>query len=161
MSYETDRWAARRRGLDALERRVARLHLGSGAETPERLVDGLRYAISFARLTSVRNCDGVDVEVDGPLHAHALGISELLEKRLLREDNLWEAIKVLPEGIATSIFLRPALPGRTSFAGPRPPTAQSNRCRELKAADTPPCRRDRSRASRSRSPVGSSGARHP
>lgn len=96
MNYETERWAARRRGLDALERKVVRLHLATGRETPERLVDGLRYAISFARLTSVRNADGVDVEVDGPLHAHALGISSLLEERL-RGDGLWDAVKVLPE----------------------------------------------------------------
>lgn len=97
MKFDTARWAERRRPFDRLERRVVRLHLAHPDEDAAPIVDALRYAISFARLTVIRNPDGTDVDVSGPLALHARFVRETLEKPLQEADSLWGAIRELPE----------------------------------------------------------------
>lgn len=97
MSFDTARWAERRRPFDRLEARVVRLHQQRPDEDAEPLVDALRYALSFARLTVVRNVDGADVDVSGPLALHARWVRERLERPLAEGDTLWGAVRELPE----------------------------------------------------------------
>ena len=59
---ETERWAERRRPFDRMEAKVVQLHLARPDSDARAVVHALRYAISFARLTAVRNRDGVDVD---------------------------------------------------------------------------------------------------
>lgn len=97
MTFDTARWAERRRPFDKLESRVVRLHLARPDEDAEPVVDALRYALSFARLTVVRNADGLDVDVSGPLALHAHYVRETLERPLRGKDSLWAAIRELPD----------------------------------------------------------------
>ena len=81
-TYDTARWAERRRPFDRLEQRVVSLHLEHPDEDSRAVVDALRYVTSFARLTVVRNRDGEDVDVQGPLALHAAQVREELTQRL-------------------------------------------------------------------------------
>jgi len=95
--YETTRWAERRRPFDRLEQQVVKLYLARPDEDARKLVDTLRYVVSFARLTVVRNRDGVDVDVQGALASHATQVRGELEIRLQGVSSLWESIHALPE----------------------------------------------------------------
>lgn len=75
-----DRWAARRRPFDALEARVVRGALAG--DVPRPAAEAVRYALSFARLTQVRNAEGVDIDVAGINHLHALNVLETVQQRL-------------------------------------------------------------------------------
>ena len=77
---DTQRWAARRRDFDALERRVVRLQLQQNDEDVTPVVQALRYVLSFARLTVVRNADGEDIDVGGLNELHAMAVKEELTK---------------------------------------------------------------------------------
>ena len=57
----------------------------------------LRYVLSFARLTHVRNRDGIDVDLTGPMALHAHEVLDTLDKRITDGDSLWSAIRVLPD----------------------------------------------------------------
>ncbi|MEC8424614.1 MAG: hypothetical protein VX000_12610, partial [Myxococcota bacterium] len=67
---EADAALAIRKELDELESRSMRMHVARPDEVSEHLFDALRYVISFARLTEIRNCDGEDVPVHQHLAAH-------------------------------------------------------------------------------------------
>lgn len=95
--YDTERWSERRRPFDALERRVVRMHLRKPDEDASAVLEALRYVLSFARLTEVRNKDGEDVDVGGLNHLHAMAVRDALEPRLRDASTLWEAARVLPE----------------------------------------------------------------
>ncbi len=97
LPLDTDRWALRRRPFDALEARVVQLHLARPDADAEPVVQALRYALSFARLTHVRNAEGVDVDVQGPLALHAAAVREALEGPITQSSSLWGAIRALPE----------------------------------------------------------------
>ncbi len=99
LPLDTLRWAERRRPFDRLEARVVQLHLERPDDDAEPIVQALRYVISFARLTQVRNAEGVDVDLSGPLALHAAEVREALEKPLLSNKSLWAAIRALPEVI--------------------------------------------------------------
>ncbi len=96
---DTERWAERRRPFDRLEARVVRLHLKRPDDDLEPVVQALRYVLSFARLTKVRNADGVDVDLAGPLALHAAEVRQALEEPLVNSSSLWEGIRALPEVI--------------------------------------------------------------
>jgi len=98
--FDTDRWAERRRPFDRLEARVVQLHLQRPDADAEPVVQALRYALSFARLTMVRNRDGVDVDLTGPMALHAQAVRDSLEERLLRSDSLWASVRALPDILA-------------------------------------------------------------
>lgn len=73
------------------------LHLGHPDAVPEEVLDTVRYVISFARLTAVRNVDGVEVDVSGPLALHAQQIREVLEPRIAAATDVWEVVRAMPE----------------------------------------------------------------
>ncbi|RME28249.1 MAG: patatin-like phospholipase family protein [Deltaproteobacteria bacterium] len=99
-----------RRPLDQLEQEVVRRHLARPGEVGEHLVDALRYVLSFARLTVVRNRDGEDVEVAEQLAPHRWRVLEALRPHLdaratrvpLADDGLWGAIRELPVLVAAT-----------------------------------------------------------
>jgi hypothetical protein len=91
------RWADRRRPFDAMERKLAELWLDRPDLDARPVYDALRYVISFARLTVVRNPDGSDVDLTGPLALHAMQIRERLEERLDKAQGLWSASRDLPD----------------------------------------------------------------
>jgi predicted acylesterase/phospholipase RssA len=95
--FDPARWAERRRPFDALEAQVVRLHLDNPDRDAEHVVGALRYVLSFARLTTIRNRDGVDVDVSGVNHLHAMQIQEALTERLNGAGSLWNAARVLPD----------------------------------------------------------------
>jgi hypothetical protein len=94
---DTARLVARRRPFDALECRLASLHLARPDADTTRIVDALRYAVSFARLTTVRNQDGVDVDVSGILGLHATQVLQDLGPKIESATSLWDAVRLLPD----------------------------------------------------------------
>ena len=96
-TYETARWTDRRRRFERLEQRVVQLHLAHRDEDAVRVVDALRYVLSFARLISIRNRDGDDVDVSGPLALHAAQVFDELSQRLDHASHLWDAARTLPD----------------------------------------------------------------
>lgn len=93
--YDTERWAAQRRPFDLLEAEVVKRAL-KHEDDPE-IVDALRYVISFARLTLVRNAEGKDVDVGGINALHAQTIRDELTRRLATGDTNWDAVRALPD----------------------------------------------------------------
>lgn len=96
-AYDTARWAERRRPFDRMEARVVRLFLEQPDADARPVLDALRYVLSFARLTAVRNPDGVDVDLSGPLALHAKYVRELVEPMVAEADSLWAVARGLPE----------------------------------------------------------------
>ncbi len=75
-----------------------RRHLARPGDLGPDLLDALRYVVSFARLTQVRNREGRDVTVADVLTAHRERVVDALQPRLgPREDGLWPAVRALPE----------------------------------------------------------------
>lgn len=109
--FDTDRWAVRRRPFDAMERRVVELALAAPDHASHRLVHGLRYALSFARLTHVRQPDGADVEVAGPVALHAQWIRNALEPRLSDATTVDELAGAAADITARTIRARRSLLG--------------------------------------------------
>lgn len=97
IAYDTDRWAARRRPFDLLEQRAVKLFLASHDDDARPVLEALRYVLSFARLTAVRNAAGVDVDVSGVLHLHAQQVRDLLGPELERADSIWSVVRALPD----------------------------------------------------------------
>ena len=87
-----------------------RIHVERPDEVSEPLFDALRYVISFARLTEVRNADGGDVAVHGFLARHRWRVLEALRPHLEgADDTLWGAVRALPELVHETRSLRKAL----------------------------------------------------
>jgi hypothetical protein len=107
--FDTERWAALRRPFERLEARVVRLALNREEPDAQPVVDALRYALCFAKLTGVRNRDGVDVDVSGPLALHAKWVLETLEPRIVRADGVWQASRELPEVLRRTRLARRSL----------------------------------------------------
>lgn len=92
-----------RKPLDELEQVVVRRDLARPGEVSPELVDALRYVLSFARLTTVRNRDGVDVDVAELLAPHRWRVLEALRPHLEGKDlSLWGAIRELPTLVAAT-----------------------------------------------------------
>lgn len=86
-----------RRPLDELETTVVKRHLAQTTPTAPALLDGLRYALSFARMTTIRNVDGQDVDVADFLAAHRWRMRSVLEPALKsRGGGLRGALRQLP-----------------------------------------------------------------
>ena len=90
--------------LDVLEAEALRRALAKPADTGPELVATLRYVISLARLTTVRNVDGQDVDVAGFLAPHAWRVRSSLEPHLEPGDgeSLWGAVRELPTLVASA-----------------------------------------------------------
>jgi len=94
---QTTKWADRRRGIDRLERRIVRLQVESPDPEAGELIDALRYALSFARLTEIRNEAGEDVDVMDFLANHAEFVEQTIGRRVQKHaKTVWPAIRELP-----------------------------------------------------------------
>lgn len=100
------RLVERRRPFDRMESRIVRLHLDRPSAETDQVVDALRYVVSFARLTTVKNAADKDVDVHGVLGLHAQQVSELLAPRLEGATSLWEAVRVLPDLVERTLRVR-------------------------------------------------------
>lgn len=87
----------RRRALERLEGRLVGLHLARPDPDADRVVDALRYVLSFAKLTTVRNADGQDVEVHPALADHARYVRDTLGRALRDAETVWVVSGALPE----------------------------------------------------------------
>ena len=90
--------------LDKLEHEAVRRALARPDEAGLPLLHSLRYVLSFARLTVVRNVDGQDVEVAGFLAPHAWRVRTTLEPHLRPgvDEPLWGAVRELPALVAAT-----------------------------------------------------------
>lgn len=114
LDLDVPRLAARRRPFDLLERRLVRLALQAD-ESPEtqRLVEQLRYAISFAKLTAVRNPDGTEIDLLGLHSLHAQRVRDRLAPFLIdKRDDFRGALQVAPEILAWTLESRASLLSR-------------------------------------------------
>jgi predicted acylesterase/phospholipase RssA len=94
---------ARRRPLTELESQAVRRHVRRPDEVHQGLFDGLRYVLAFARLTQVRNVDGIDVDVGGFLDRHRQRVIDTLHPHLNGGDEtLWGAVRELPALVAAT-----------------------------------------------------------
>lgn len=109
MTFDTERWARRRRVFERMEAQVVKLYLQRPDQDVRAVVEALRYALSFARLLAVRNPDGSEVDVEGPLRAHAHQVQELLERPLADATSLWAVARVLPDVVARTREARASL----------------------------------------------------
>jgi predicted acylesterase/phospholipase RssA len=109
VNFDTARLAEHRRPFDRLERRVVQLFLKQPEAVPPKLLDGLRYVISFARLTKVWNVDGHEVDVQGLLSPFARGLRDTLEPRLESATDLWDVVRILPELVQLTRTARASL----------------------------------------------------
>jgi hypothetical protein len=94
------RWAERRRPFDRLETRAVKMYLKAPEDDLRLVLDQLRYVLSFARLTWVRNSEGADVDLSGPLAAHSQIVRGAIEQPILRAKSLWEINGYLPDLVA-------------------------------------------------------------
>ena len=84
--------------IDALEAEVVRRSLAAPEDVGPELVSALRYVLGFARLTVVRNIDGLDVSVHERLAPHRWRVLTALEPHLDGPDpTLWGAVRALPD----------------------------------------------------------------
>jgi len=90
--------------LDQLEQEAVRRALERPDETGHHLLHSLRYVLSFARLTVLRNRDGRDIEVAGYLAPHAWRVRTTLERHLkpAGKEPLWGAVRELPALVAAT-----------------------------------------------------------
>lgn len=107
--FDPERWAARRRAFDTLEARMVRMRLQDADEDVAPIADALRYVLSFARLTSVRNRDGEEVDVSGINHLFALQVEEAATRALDGAEDLWEVGRALPELVEATRRARAAV----------------------------------------------------
>ena len=71
------------RGLiEDLEESLVRRELASPNSVDSQTLEQLRYVLSFAKLTEIRNADGEDVEVAGRLAPHRWRVGEALKPHL-------------------------------------------------------------------------------
>ena len=94
-----------RKPLDELEQEVVRRDLARPGEVSDELVEALRYLLSFARLTEVRNVDGEDIDLSERLAPHRWRVLEALRPHLApgaADGTLWGAIRELPALVAAT-----------------------------------------------------------
>ena len=105
----------RRRLLERLEMDVVRLQIDSDSRSSRRIALTLRYVLSLARLTRVRNALGEDVEVTGHLAAHARMVRDTLTPRLADAAALEPFEELLPDLIAQTCLVRDEILRSTSL----------------------------------------------
>jgi predicted acylesterase/phospholipase RssA len=95
--HERERWAEVRRPFDRLETRIVELWLAKRHVAARPTLDALRYCLSFAKLTLVRNASGQDVDVGAVLSEHRRWVQDVVAPRLERVDSVETAGRELPE----------------------------------------------------------------
>ena len=99
-----------RRPLADLEAEVVRRVVEHPDALPESALSALRYILSLARLTLVRNRDGHDVDASELLARHRWWVKETLAPRLaVRERPLRAVMRILPELSAATVAMRDRL----------------------------------------------------
>jgi hypothetical protein len=88
--------ADRRRPFDLLEARIARMAVDTKDPDARRVADALRYAISFARTTTVTARDGGQVDLTDLLTDHAAQVRSTLSSRMDSARNLWDLSRSVP-----------------------------------------------------------------
>ncbi|MEC7986955.1 MAG: patatin-like phospholipase family protein [Myxococcota bacterium] len=85
-----------RKPLQDIEGVLVRLAMAHPVEMTEPILDDLRYIVSFARMTTVRNSDGVDIYVADALTLHRKWIQDFLN-RLLDSKSSLDVLSHLPK----------------------------------------------------------------
>ncbi len=94
-----------RKPLTSLEAQLVQRVIGEPGALPQHAVDAVRYALSFARLTLVRNVDGVDVDLSEALARHRWWVQATLKPRIRADEHpLRGVMRLLPE--LTEITIR-------------------------------------------------------
>ncbi len=93
---DLDRFHELRQPFEEMDAAVVRMALARPGELHASRVDALRYVLSFARLQTVQNVDGVDVELGDALAPHAWKVKEALGPWLLKEGSLARAAQAIP-----------------------------------------------------------------
>lgn len=89
-----------------LEGRLIHRQLKQPDVLPAGAVADLRYILSFARLTQVRNVDGRDVDLTEMLSSHRTRIHNLIEPRLQQRGS-WSALaRILPNLTEETVAMR-------------------------------------------------------
>ena len=89
---DVERLRAIRRPLVALEQALVSKTLARSDALPHGMLDTLRYVLSFARLTTVRNRDGTDVDVSEMLAAHRGWVTDTLAPRVALSEHPMRAV---------------------------------------------------------------------
>ena len=84
--------------IDQLESSLVRQDLKRPGAVPSDVVQALRYVLSFARMTTVRNEAGEDLELAENLAPHRWRVQEALRPYLEEKgEGIEGAVKVLPD----------------------------------------------------------------
>jgi len=97
LRFDTERLSARRRPFEELEAELVRRHIADRDHERAPLVDAIRYAMSFARLTEITTVDGNVVDFQGVLGRHAVDMLELIKPRMEDKRNPWGILRIVPE----------------------------------------------------------------
>lgn len=82
-----------------MDNRAVRLFLKTGDDDARPVLETVRYALNFAKLSVVDNDEG-PVELMGPLDRHANELVDLLGPRLKEASSIWELSRVLPDVVS-------------------------------------------------------------
>ena len=96
-----------RKPLMELEAQLVQRVVSAPDALPAHAVDALRYVLSLARLTLVRSCDGVDVDLGDALARHRWWVQSTLQPQLATDEHpLRGVMRVLPELCAATVQTR-------------------------------------------------------
>ncbi len=100
-----------RRPFNDMEEEVVRRHLLRPDDVGSGLVDALRYILSFARMTLIRDAHGNDIDVSGFLAPHAWRVRAVLSPWLPGGSgaDLWGAVRELPGLVRATRVMRRSL----------------------------------------------------
>ncbi|MCB9759653.1 MAG: patatin-like phospholipase family protein [Alphaproteobacteria bacterium] len=99
-----------RKPFEELEAEVLERYLADPRDLGGRLLAGLRYVVNFAKLTTIRNRDGQDVDVRDAMRTHAWKVRDILGRSLgERDEGLWSAVRELPDLVAETRAKRTAI----------------------------------------------------
>ena len=87
----------RKRSLEELDNTLVRRWLADADRSADRVAPALRYALSFARLTKVRNRHREDVDLTEHLAAHSEWVLEQLSPRIAGSRHVGELESLVPE----------------------------------------------------------------
>ena len=104
-----------RKPLRDVEAKVVRLAMKNSEAWPQYDLDRIRYAISFARMTIVRNSDDQDVEVADILSRHRWWVTHNLRQRIEGDSPTRDLHQFIPELSEQTILMRDKLLSATSL----------------------------------------------
>lgn len=95
-----------RRAFDRLETRLVKAWLAKSDPATRDVLDALRYCVSFAKMTEIRNRAAQDVDVSGILAPHRRWLLEVMGPRLDRAEHLGALRAELPDLVERTHTLR-------------------------------------------------------